>query len=36
MLFPKSVLQAEFEANRDVLATKRKQWSAKRVQKQER
>ena len=36
MLFPKAVLQAEFAANREVLATKRKQWSAKRVQKQER
>ena len=34
MLFPKAVLQAEFEANRDALATKREQWRAKRATKQ--
>jgi hypothetical protein len=34
MLFPKAVLQAEFAANREVLATKRQRWRAKRVTKQ--
>ena len=34
MLFPKAILQAEFEANRDVLAIKREQWRAKRAAKQ--
>jgi hypothetical protein len=34
MLFLKAVLQAEFEANRDVLAIKRDQWWAKRATKQ--
>jgi hypothetical protein len=34
MLFPKAILQAEFEANRDVLATKRVQWRPKRAAKQ--
>jgi hypothetical protein len=33
MLFPKAILQAEFEANRDVLAIKREQWRAKRATK---
>jgi hypothetical protein len=34
LLFPKAILQAEFEANRDVLATKREQWRTKRAAKQ--
>ena len=34
LLFAKAILQAEFEANRDVLATKRDQWRAKRAAKQ--
>ena len=33
MLFPKAILQAEFEANREVLAMKREGWRAKRVAK---
>jgi hypothetical protein len=33
MLFHKAILQAEFEANRDVLATKRERWRAKRATK---
>jgi hypothetical protein len=33
MLFPKAVLQAEFSANREVLASKRGGWRAKRVAK---
>jgi hypothetical protein len=33
MLFPKAVLQAEFAANREVLANKRERWRAKRVAK---
>jgi hypothetical protein len=36
LLFPKAILQAEFEANRDVLATKREQWRVKRGEKQKR
>ena len=31
MLFPKTILQAEFEANREVLAMKREGWRAKRA-----
>jgi hypothetical protein len=31
MLFPKSILQAEFEADRDALAMKREGWRAKRA-----
>ena len=34
MLFPKSILQAEFDADRDVLASKRERWRAKRAMKQ--
>ena len=34
MLFPKAILQAEFSANREVLASKRKGWRAKRAAKQ--
>jgi hypothetical protein len=34
MLFPKAVLQAEFAANREVLANKRERWRAKRAAKQ--
>ena len=34
MLFPKAILQAEFEANREVLASKRERWRAKRAAKQ--
>jgi hypothetical protein len=34
MLFPKAVLQAEFAANREVLASKRERLRAKRVAKQ--
>ena len=34
MLFPKAILQAEFEANREVLAIKRERWRAKRAAKQ--
>jgi hypothetical protein len=34
MLFPKSILQAEFEADRDVLAIKRERWRAMRTAKQ--
>ena len=30
MLFPKAILEAEFEANREVLAIKRERWRAKR------
>ena len=33
MLFPKAILQAEFAANREVLANKRERWRAKRVAK---
>jgi hypothetical protein len=36
MLFPKAILQAEFEANREVLALKRERWRAKRPEKQKR
>ena len=36
LLFPKAILQAEFESNRDVLATKREQWRVKRGEKQKR
>ena len=35
MLFPKAILQTEFEANRDALATKRDRWRAKRPAKQQ-
>jgi hypothetical protein len=31
MLFPKAILQAEFEANREVIAMKREGWRAKRA-----
>jgi hypothetical protein len=31
MLFPKAILQAEFEANREVLAIKHERWRAKRA-----
>jgi hypothetical protein len=34
MLFPKALLQAEFAANREVLASKRERLRAKRVAKQ--
>src|SRR6202047_1245253 len=34
MLFPKAILQAEFAANREVLASKRERLRAKRVAKQ--
>jgi hypothetical protein len=34
MLFPKALLQAEFEDNREVLAIKRERWRVKRAQKQ--
>jgi hypothetical protein len=34
LLFPKAILQAEFEANRDVLATMREQWRTKQAAKQ--
>jgi hypothetical protein len=34
MLFSKAILQAEFEANREVLAMKREGWRAKRAAKQ--
>ena len=34
MLFPKAILQAELAANREVLASKRERWRAKRVAKQ--
>jgi hypothetical protein len=34
MLFPKAILQREFEANREVLAMKHKGWRAKRAAKQ--
>jgi hypothetical protein len=34
MLFPKAILQAEFETNREVLAMKRQGWRAKRATKQ--
>ena len=34
MLFPKAILQAEFAANREVLASKRERWRAKRAAKQ--
>jgi hypothetical protein len=34
MLFPKAILQAEFAANREVLASKRERWQAKRAAKQ--
>jgi hypothetical protein len=33
MLFPKAILQAEFEANRDALATKLERWRVKRAAK---
>jgi hypothetical protein len=33
LLFPKAILQAEFAANREVLANKRERWRAKRVAK---
>ena len=33
MLFPKAILQAEFEANREMLAMKRERWRAKRAAK---
>jgi hypothetical protein len=33
MLFPKTILQDEFEANREVLAIKRERWRGKRVAK---
>jgi hypothetical protein len=33
-LFSKAILQAEFEANREVLAMKREGWRAKRATKQ--
>ena len=33
MLFPKAILEAEFEANREVLAIKRARWRAKRAAK---
>jgi hypothetical protein len=33
MLFPKAILQAEFAANRELLANKRERWRAKRVAK---
>ena len=32
LLFPKAILQAEFEANREVLAIKRERWRAKRAE----
>jgi hypothetical protein len=34
LLFPKAILQAEFAANREVLAIKRERWRAKRAEKQ--
>jgi hypothetical protein len=34
MLFPKAILQAEFEADRELLAMKRERWRAKRAAKQ--
>jgi hypothetical protein len=34
LLFPKAILQAEFAANREVLASKRERWRAKRAAKQ--
>jgi hypothetical protein len=34
MLFPKTILQDEFEANREVLAIKRERWRGKRAGKQ--
>ena len=34
LLFPKAILQGEFAANREVLASKRERWRAKRVAKQ--
>jgi hypothetical protein len=34
MIFPKAILQAEFAANREVLASKRERWQAKRAAKQ--
>ena len=36
MLFPKAILQGEFAANREVLASKRERWRAKRAEKQKR
>ena len=33
MLFPKAILQAEFEANREALAIKRERWRARRSSK---
>ena len=33
LLFPKAILQGEFAANREVLASKRERWRAKRVAK---
>jgi hypothetical protein len=32
LLFPKAILQAEFEANREALAIKRERWRAKRAE----
>jgi hypothetical protein len=32
LLFPKAILQAEFAANREVLASKRERWRAKRAE----
>jgi hypothetical protein len=34
MLFPKAILQAEFAADRELLASKRERWRAKRAAKQ--
>ena len=31
LLFPKAILQAEFEATREALAIKRERWRAKRA-----
>ena len=36
LLFPKAILQAEFEANREALAIKRERWRAKRAEWQKR
>jgi len=32
LLFPKAILQGEFAANREVLASKRERWRAKRAE----
>jgi hypothetical protein len=32
LLFPKAILQAEFAANREVLASERERWRAKRAE----